>query len=61
MYVYVCIYIHTHIYIHTYTLEKAMKHFCRWIIGCFMCAHELSYVYSHVWSKAPCVDDNLVR
>ena len=27
---------------------------------CFMCAHESSYVYSHVCSKAPCFDDNLV-
>ena len=26
-----------------------------------MCAHEISYVYSHVCVKAPCFDDNLVR
>ena len=35
--------------------------FCRWIVVCFMCAHEISYVYSHVCVKAPCFDDNLVR
>jgi hypothetical protein len=35
--------------------------FCRWIVVCFMCAHEISYVYSHVCVKTPCFDDNLVR
>jgi hypothetical protein len=35
--------------------------FCRWIVVCFMCAHEISYVYSHVCVKAPCFDDNLVH
>jgi hypothetical protein len=25
----------------------------RWIVVCFMCAHESSYVYSHVCGRAP--------
>ena len=39
---------------------RHMKRFCRWVVVCFMCVHETSYVYSHVCScsKAPCLDDN---
>jgi hypothetical protein len=42
------------------TWRSPTKRFSRWIVVCFMCAHESSYVYSHVCSKAPCFDDNLV-
>ncbi len=35
--------------------------FCRWIVVCFMCAHESSYVYSYVCTKESCLDDKLVR
>jgi hypothetical protein len=45
----------------TDTRRSSTKRFCWWIVVCFMCAHDNSYVYSHVCAKAPCLDDNLVR
>ena len=42
-------------------MENPTKRFCWWIVVFFMCAHEISYVYSHVCARAPCLDDNPVR
>jgi hypothetical protein len=34
------------------TWRMPTKCFCRWIVVCFICDHEFSYVYSHVCAKA---------
>jgi len=45
----------------TDTWRSPTKRFCRWIVLCFMCSYESSHDYSHVCSKVPCLDDNLVH
>jgi hypothetical protein len=37
------------------------KWLCWWIVVCFMCSHEVTYVESHVCVKTSCLDDDLVR
>ena len=42
-------------------VENPTERFCRWIVVCFMCEHESSYVYSYVCVKTSFLDDQLVR
>ena len=42
----------------TDTWRNQTKWFCRWIVGCIMCAHETSYVHSHECVKSRCFDEN---